>query len=227
MAITINKSHKYYISGKIIKIRNSTLIISVTSPFTCEIEFYCSLGHYEALYPPISPKYTWIDWVQGDGHPSISEASAYYNTKDKCFYKKESDRASEWEAIDFEDLYNDDPLLFAKDPNIIQEKTYWFFRDRYMSILQKEQLCEFSAYVVRKEDRCSIRSQQIERPPDDYDYFWIYDPDSFYIKKWDEASIDDLVKGIRPSRDCLKQLLKSEKWDAESIDDLVKKIRNK
>ena len=209
MAITINESHKYNISGKIIKIRNSTLIISVTAPFTCEIEFYCSSLHYDVLHPSISSKYTWISWVEGGGHPSIPEASAYYNTRDKCFYKKESGRASEWEAIDFEDLYDDNPSLFTKDPNIIQEKKYWFFQDRYMSILQKEQLCEFSAYALH-ENR-SVHNIKVEKRPDEY--FWIYDPDTFRAEKWDTESIDDLVKEIRPSRDCLKQLLKSYKDD--------------
>lgn len=33
------------------------------------------------------------------------------------------------------------------------------------------------------------------------------------------------MKEIRPSRDCLKQLIKSEKWDEASIDDLVKETR--
>lgn len=223
MPITIKESHKYDISGKIIDINGSTFTISVTFPFTHEIKFYCRSRDYNALHPPVSSKYNWIRWVEGDGPPNISEASAYYNTEDKCFYKKESGRASEWEAIDFEDLYDDDPLLFTEDPNIIQEKKYWFFQDRYMSILQKEQLCNFSAYVIRKEDLRSVHSQEVERYPDDYDYFWIYDPDSFSAEKWDAESIDDLVKEIRPSRDCLEQLLKSyedddrdakrERWD--------------
>ena len=225
MAITINEFDVYYINGKIIDINGSTFTISVTSPFTCEVKFHCNLGYYNILHPPISSKYTWISWVQGDGHPSSSEAAAYYNTKNKCFYKKESGRASEWEAIGFEDLYDDNPLLFTENPNSIQEEKYWFFQDRYMSILQKEQSCSFSAYAMHriKGDWSSIQSNQVKRHPEDYD--WIYDPDSFSVKRWDTESIDDLVKEIRPSRDCLKQLLQSEEWDAESIDDLVKKIK--
>ena len=108
-----------------------------------------------------------------------------------------------------------------------EQKKYWFFRDKYISILQKEQLCHFSAYAIdtSNKDWHSVRNQEVDRHPDDYHYLWIYDPDSFYAEKWDEASIDDLVKEIRPSRDCLKQLLKSEKWDEASIDDLVKETR--
>ena len=88
-----------------------------------------------------------------------------------------------------------------------------------MAILEKEQLCNFSAYAIDKtnKDWCSIRSQQVERHPDDRDYLWIYDPDTFYAEKWDRESIDDLVKEIRPSRDCLKQLLESyesDDWEA-------------
>ena len=218
MAITINESDKYHITGKIIKIRNSTLIISVTSPFVSEIEFYCNSEHYDVLHPPASSKYNWISWVQGAGHPNVSEASAYYNTTDKCFYKKESGGASEWETTDFEDIYNDNPSLVTKNPNIIQgQKKYWFFQDRYMAILQKEQLCEFSAYVIRKEGGCSVYSQQVERHPNDYDYFWIYDPDTFRAEKWDAESIDDLVREIRPSRECLNQLLESYDDDDEKV----------
>ena len=108
-----------------------------------------------------------------------------------------------------------------------EQKKYWFFRDKYMSILQNEQLCHFSAYAIdtSNKDRHSVRNQEVDRHPDDYHYLWIYDPDSFYGEKWDEASIDDLVKETRPSRDCLKQLLKSERWDEASIDDLVKETR--
>ena len=224
MKLTINKSDKYYITGKIIKIGNSTLTISVTSPFVGEIEFYCSSEHYVVLHPPISSKYNWMDL--DNTHPNVTEASAYYNTRDKCFYTKESGRKSEWEPTDFEHIYNDNPSLFTENRNIEQQREkYWFFQDRYMAILQKEQLCGFSAYVIRKEDSCSVYSQQVERYPNDYDYFWIYDPDTFRAEKWDTKSIGDLVKEIRPSRDCLKQLLKSYEWDTESIDDLVEKIR--
>ena len=41
MAITINESDAYYISGKIIEINHTRLTISVTSPFTDLIEFEC------------------------------------------------------------------------------------------------------------------------------------------------------------------------------------------
>ena len=237
MAITINESDKYYISGKIIKIRNSTLIISVTSPFTCEIEFYCKPEHYDILHLPVFSKYDWMDLR--DGHPNVTEAAAYYNTKGKCFYKKESGTASEWKSTDFEDIYNDNPSLVKRNPNIIQnQEEYLFFQNRYRSILEKEQSCEFSAYVIRKEDRRSVHSQQVERHPDDYDYFWIYDPDTFHAEKWNTESIDDLVKELRPSRDCLKQLLESyedddrktkkEKWNRrwETIKSTPKRLQN-
>ena len=208
MAITINEFDRYNISGKIVnKHRNSsTFTIFVTSPFTCEIKFYCSPENYDMLHPPVSSKYNWISWVQGDGHPSVSEASAYYNTTDKCFYKKESGSASEWEAIDFEDIYDDNPNLLNRNTNRRRDQ-YDFFLNKYVSILQKEQLCEFSAYALH-ESR-SVHNIQVERRPDEY--YWIYDPNSFYAKKWSAESIDDLVKEIRPSRECLKQLLKSYK----------------
>ena len=176
MAIIINESHKYYIRGKIIDINDVTFTISVTSPFTCEIEFDCSLEYYGVLHPPVSSKYNWISWVKGDGHPNISEASAYYNTKDKCFYKKESGRESEWKATDFEEIYDDNPSLVTKNPNIIQgQEKYWFFQGRYRSLLQKEQSCSFSAYVLR-ENEAGVLSvvSKLRRHPD-YDYFWIYD----------------------------------------------------
>ena len=167
MTITINESDPYHIRGKIIEIRNSTLLIFVTSPFTCEIKFYCSSEHYDILHPPV---------------------------------------------------LSDNPSLVTNNSNTIQhQKEYQFFQYRYMSVLQKEQSCEFSAYAIRKEDRRSVHSQQVERHPDDYDYFWIYDPDSFCGKKWDEASIDDLVKEIRPSRATVEHLSESYEADDQEV----------
>ena len=237
MAIIIHEYDKYSIKGKIIDINNSsTLIISVTSPFICKIKFHCNSEHYDTLHPQVSSKYNWIDWVRDDAHPFETEASAYYNTKDKCFYRKESGIESEWERTDFEDIYNDNPHLLVKNSNM-QEK-YQFFLYKYMSILHKEQLCYFSAYAIHRINRDwhSIHNKQVERHPDDY--FWIYDPDSFRGEKWDTESIDDLVMGIRPSKDCLRQLLefykaddrevKKEKWNRirETIKSTPERLQN-
>lgn len=229
MAIIFDKYDEYSIEGKIVDIndRSSTLTISVTSPFIGVIKFQCSLEYYNLLHPPVTSKYNWIDWVSGDGHPSVTEASVYYNTSHKCFYKKESDRESEWESADFEDIYNDDDrYLFVK--HLDMPEKYQFFLYKYKSILHKEQICHFSAYAVRRINRDwkSIQNNEVERHPEDYT--WIYDPDTFYGEKWDAESIDGLVKEIRPSRECLKQLFKSYKDDdriIESIDDLVQEIR--
>ena len=198
---------KYSIAGKIININDSsTLTISVTFPFISVIKFNCSSEYYNTLHPPVSSKYNWIDWVQGVAHPSVTEASVYYNTNDKCFYKKESGSESEWECTDFDDIYSDNPHLLVKNSDM-QEK-YQFFVYRYKSILHKEQLCYFSAYAIDTTNRNwhSIHNKQVERHPDDY--FWIYDPDTFHGEKWDAGSIDGLVREIRPSRDCLEELLK-------------------
>ena len=228
MEINLREYDKYRIEGKIVDIndRSNTLTISVTSPFVSEIEFQCYSEYYDVLHPPVTSKYNWIDWVAGDGHPSVTEASVYYNINDKCFYKKESGSESEWECIDFQDIYTDNPYLFTKDSN--SRVKFEFFLYRYKSILHKEQLCRFSAYATEStnEGLESIKNNQVERHPNDYD--WIYDPDTFQGKKWDTESIDGLVKEIRPSRDCLKQLFKSYKDDdriIESIDDLVQEIR--
>ena len=226
MAISFDEYNKYSIKGKIINVNDSsTLTISVTSPFVSEVEFYCSSDHYDMLHPPTF-KYNWISWVQGAGHPNETEAAAYYNTNDKCFYKKESGSESEWEHTDFVDIYDDNPNLLGK--SMYMQEKYQLFLYKYMSILHKEQLCHFSAYAIDTSDRNrpSIRSRQVERHPGDY--FWIYDPDTFYGEKWDAESIDGLVQEIRPSKDCLKQLFKSYKDDdriIESIDDLVQEIR--
>ena len=210
MAFTIKKSDVYYISGKIIDINGSTFTISVTSPFTCEIKFHCSLGHYYLLHP-LSSEYNWRGLQ--DAHPDVTEAAAYYNTEEKCFYKKESGTESEWKLEDFEDIYYDNRNL--ENPNLFEEDSerwlakYFFFYFRYCSILHKEQLCEFSAYAL--DENRSVQKPQVERHPNDY--HWIYDPDSFEAKKWDTESIDDLVREIRPSRECLNQLLESYKDD--------------
>jgi hypothetical protein len=219
MAINFEEYDKYSIKGKIIDMNDSsTLTISVTSPFISEIseiKFHCNSEHYDTLHPPASPKYDWIDWGGDDAPPIAVKASASYNTKEKCFYKKESGLASRWKRTDFEDIYNDNPNLLRKNMNM-QEK-YKFFLYKYMSILHKEQLCHFSAYAIDSIDRNPrfINSNQVKRHPGDY--FWIYDPDTFHGEKWDAESIDDLVKEIRPSKDCLGQLLEAYKADDRDV----------
>ena len=218
MAIIFDEYDKYSIKGKIIDVNDSsTLTISVTSPFVSEVKFHCNSYHYGILHPPVSSKYNWIDWVQGDAHPIVTEASAYYNTNDKCFYKKEYGKESEWEHIDFETLYEDNPHLFTK--NLNSQVEYEFFLYRYMSILHKGQLCRFSAYAIHRPNRDwkSIKNKGVERHPDDYT--WIYDPDTFHGEKWDTESIDGLVKEILPSRECLEESL--ERHDA--ADDELKR----
>ena len=221
MAITIKDYDAYYINGKIIEINYTRLTISVTSPFTDIIEFECRAHHYDILHPPVF-KYGWID--SQDTHPNVTEASAYYNTNDKCFYRKEEGRKSEWKSTDFEDIRNDNPYFLHRGSSWT-EKKYLFFVDKYLLILQKGQFCHFYAYAIHKINRNwhSIQNKQVERHPGDYT--WIYDPDSFSGGKWDAESIDGLVKEVRPSRDCLKRLLYAEEWDTEFIDGLVKKIR--
>ena len=200
MAISFHEYDKYSIKGKIINVNDSsTLTISVTSPFVSEIEFQCSSDHYDMLHPPVF-SYNWISWVRDSTHPVVSEAAAYYNTNDKCFYKKESGSESEWERTDFEDIYEDNPNLLTKNINVLPEK-YQSFLYKYMPTLHKEQLCHFSAYVIKRTDTKfhSVRGQEVERHPNDYDYTWIYDPDTFRGEKWDAESIDGLVKEIRQS----------------------------
>ena len=89
MGFIFREFDKYSIRGKIIDINNdsSTLTISVNSPFVGEIEFHCSSDYYDMLHPPAF-KYNWISWVRDSEHPSVTEASAYYNTTHKCFYTK-------------------------------------------------------------------------------------------------------------------------------------------
>ena len=226
MGIIFDQYDKYSIKGKIIDINDgSTLTISVTSPFVSQIKFHCSSEHYDTLHPPISPKYDWIDWGRDDIPPIVIEASASYNAKEKCFYKKEFGPDSKWKRTDFKDIYDDNPHLLRKNMNM-QEK-YKLFLQKYMQILYKGQLCHFSAYAIYRVNRKwhSIQNTQVESNPDIY--YWIYDPDTFCAEKWDVESIDGLVKEIRPSRDCLNQLLESynaadqeakrkakkEKWD--------------
>ena len=152
----------------------------------------------------------------------MKEASAYYNTNDKCFYRKEEGRKSEWKSTDFADIHNDNPYFLYRGSSWTQ-KEYPFFVDKYLLILQKGQLCHFYAYAIQRinRDQHSVEKKQVERHPNDYS--WIYDPDTFHIDKWDTESIDGLVQEIRPSRDCLKHLRESyevddrktkrEKWD--------------
>lgn len=228
MELNLRESDKYSIEGKIVDVndKSSTLTISVTSPFEREIKFQCSSAYYNLLHPPVTSKYNWIDWVAGGEHPSVCEASVYYNTSHKCFYRKESGRESEWERADFEDIYNDDGAdLFVK--HVGMPEKYQFFLFKYKPILHKGQLCHFSAYAIDRTDRNthSVHGKKIKRHPEDYT--WIYDPDTFYGEKWDAESIDGLVKEIRPSRDCVEQLFKFYKDDdriTESIDDLVREI---
>ena len=226
MAISFDEYDKYSIKGKIIDINDSsTLTISVTSPFISEIseiKFHCSSDHYDTLHPPVSSKYEWIAWVRDHAHPIVTEASAYYNTKDKCFYRKESGSGSAWERTDFDDIYNDNPHLLTKNSNM-QEK-YKFFLYKYMSILHKEQVCHFSAYAMRRINRDwkSIQNNEVERHPDSY--FWIYDPDTFHGERWDTESIDGLVKEVLPSRECLEELLiKKVLPSRECLEELLKR----
>ena len=209
MEIYLGYGDRYSIEGKIVDIndRSSTLTISVTSPFVSEVKFHCSIGYYNTLHPPVTSKYTWISWVRDGAHPVVSEAAAYYNTNDKCFYKKESGSESQWERADFEDIYNDDdPHLFVK--HLDMPEKYQFFLYKYMSILHKEQLCHFYAYAIDETGTKfhSVHGKKVARHPEDYT--WIYDPDSFYGEKWDAESIDGLVKEILPSRECLEALIK-------------------
>ena len=223
MAITINESDAYYIMGKIIGINNYRLTISVTSPFTEEIDFDCNVDYYDQIHPPKSVEYNWEDLRES--HPTITEASTYYNTNHKSFFKKEYGAESEWKPTDFEDIYDSNPNLL-KNEKKYREK-YLFFIDKYLQTLHKGQLCRFKAYPIEKNNRNTHSVQRIlvEEYPNKYN--WIYDPDSFFTERWITESIDDLVQEIRPSRECVKQLFESYKDDdriIESIDDLVKEI---
>ena len=209
MAIIFDPFDKYEnITGKIIDINDgSTLTISVTFPFVSEIKVQCISEHYDILHPPTPFKYNWMD-PQGS-HPNISEDAAYYNTNDKCFYRKEFGRESEWERTDFEDIYDDNPnLLHFLRKNLNMQEKYNFFLSKYKSILHKGQLCRFSAYAIYRDSRNwrSIQNTLVGSNPSGYT--WIYDPDTFYAEKWDAESIDGLVKEILPSRECLEESLK-------------------
>ena len=225
-------------SGKIIGINEGRGIftISVTSPFTCEIEFHCERGHYYLLHPVTSiyqapSEYNWIGL--DETNPPVEGASVYYNTEVKRFYTKESDPESEWKPTDFERIYDDNPNLSKKDSDRWLAE-YFFFLRKYSSILHKEQLCEFSAYALH-ENR-SVKNIQVERRPDEY--YWIYDPNSFEAKKWDAESIDNLVKEIKPSRETVEHLSKfyeeqdreaeKEKWNRrwETIKSTPKRLQN-
>lgn len=215
MVITINTRDRYLIQGKIVDIPgDGTLVIFVTHPFSSKIKFTCFPIQYNYIHSSRLSKYNWLGLDSGS-HPQVWEASAYYNTEQKSFYKKESDSESEWKAADFEDIYRDNSRLLTNDLHSYQ-KEHKFFVDRYIPILQKEQPCEFSAYALQEINEGnwqSVNSSQVERYPNDRDYLWIYDPDTFRAEKWDTESIDDLAKEVRPSKECVKQLLKSYEDD--------------
>ena len=108
------------------------------------------------------------------------------------------------------DHYLDYLRPFEPNKNDLIRGIYEFVPRKYMKILHKGQSCVFSAYALDEEGK-SVNSRGVENRPDEY--MWICDSNSFKAEKWDEASIDDLVKEIRPSRKCLKQLLKSYRAD--------------
>ena len=224
MRLYIDEYYAYALKGIFIKKGdgdNANLVISVTDPFTCEIDFQCNSDKYNRLHPPRSKdrsksKYTWLG-LNSDLHLTPGGAadyynnSVYYNVEDKCFYKKGADDTSGWERTDFEEIYYDNPNFLKKDAI---QASYEHFRDRYRAILHKGMLCNFKAYALEKKDDGSFRSSStnnVKRHPEDYT--WIYDPDSFHIEGWNTESIDSLVKEIRPSRDCLEQL--RETYDAD------------
>lgn len=198
----IDETDGYYIMGKIIGINNNTLTISVTHPFTEKIDFYCNVDYYEQIHPPKSVEYNWEGLRES--HLTITEASAYYNTDHKSFFKKESSTESEWKAIDFEDIYDSNPNLLKNEQKYPEK--YIFFTDKYLQTLHKGQLCRFTAYAIDKSNRNnhSVQNKLVEKFPNEY--FWIYDPDSFFTERWTTESIDNLVQETRPSRDCVNQL---------------------
>lgn len=228
MAITINTRDRYFIKGKIVDVAgDGTLAIFVAQPFSCRIKFTCYPIQYNYIHSSRLSKYNWLGLDRGS-HPQVWEASAYYNTEQKHFYKKESgedDGESTWKAADFEDIYHDNSRLLINDLHSYQ-KEHKFFVDRYIPILQKEQSCAFYAYALQEIDEGnyqSVNSSQVERYPDDRDYHWIYDPDTFYVEKWDTESIDDLAREILPSRECLEELLKRH----DASDEKLKKEKRK
>ena len=118
MTITINTRDRYFIKGKIVDIAgNGTLVIFVTHPFSSQIKFTCFPMQYNYIHSSRLSKYNWLGLDRGS-HPPAWEASAYYNTEQKHFYKKESgedDGESEWKAADFEDIYRDNSRLLTND----------------------------------------------------------------------------------------------------------------
>lgn len=232
MEFHIDRYDAYDIRGVFIqKGENANLVISVNDPLNREIDFECYSGIYNRLHPPRSrygsnSQYTWLG-IEKDLHRTPAgdadyyNNSVYYNVEDNCFYKKGAGDTSEWERTDFEEVYDDNPNLLGKDTD---QGSYVLFRDRYRAILHKGMLCNFYAYALEKKDDGTYRSistNNVKRHPEDYT--WIYDPDSFHIEKWNTESIDSLVKEIRPSRDCLKQLRKTYRADDRKA--IVKKLK--
>lgn len=209
MVIAIETRDKYFIKGKIIEADNDTLVVCVTQPFSCQIKFMCYPAHYNYIHSSRLSKYNWLGLDRGS-HPESLGASAYYNAEQKTFYKRESDSESEWEISDFEDIYRDNSHFRTNDLYSYQ-KEHKFFVDRYIPILQEGQSCTFYAYALQETNEKgyqSVYNSQVKRHPDDPEYRWIYDPDTFYVGKWGPESIDDLVKETLPSRECLEKLLK-------------------
>ena len=231
MAITIRQNDRYFIKGKIVETAgDGTLVICVTHPFSCQIKFTCFPRQYNSIYSERLSKYNWLG-PHGGAHPKVWGAAAYYNAEQETFYQTESDDESggksEWEVTDFEDIYHDNPHLCTNDLDSYQ-KEHQFFKDRYIPILHKGMLCSFYAYALEAVDernRKSVHSKQVERYPTDYDYHWIYDPDSFRIEEWNAESIEGLVKEILPSRECVEELLKRHRAiDKESRRKIPKEI---
>ena len=126
--------------------------------------------------------------------------------------------------------------IYASNPNLIKNEQkvpdkYYFFLDRYLHTLHRGQLCRFIAYAIDKNNsnNGSTSGILVEEYPDRF--LWIYDPDSFSSEEWTTESVDDLVQEIRPSRDCVKRLLKSYKDDdltarKEKLDKIWKTIKS-
>lgn len=232
MATAIRQNDRYLIKGKIVETANDdTLVIFVTEPFSCQIQFTCFPIQYNSIHSSRLSKYNWLG-LHGGPHPlGWGIAAAYYDTEKKCFYKKEAGNASdgdpEWEVTDFKDIYHDNSSLRTNEL-YSQQKEHKFFVDRYIPILQKGMLCNFDAYAleeVDEENSKSVHRKRVERHPNDDDYHWIYDPDSFRIEEWNAESIEGLVKEILPSRECVKELRKRHRAiDKESRRKIPKEI---
>ena len=228
MGTTIHQRDRYFIKGKISETPSrDALIIFVSQPFSCKIEFTCFPTQYNYIHSSRLSKYDWLDLHRE--HPPCWRAAAYYNTEHKHFYKKESaDESSgnpEWKVTDFEDIFYDNSHLRTNEFHS-QQKEHKFFLDRYIPILQKGMLCSFYAYALEEVDEGnwkSVHSKQVKRYPNDYDDHWIYDPDSFCIEEWNAESIEGLVKEILPSRECLEELLKRH----DAADEELKKEKRK